>query len=190
MKRSWRRVLFLVDCFPVPRLLAELEPPGQWRWTWRVCLFSPLSKLHSGNSTPTPFPWGMCLPQALSWGLLLQASFQQGWLWLWGLWRIPVMVHKTFLREKGNRRDEPSCCSFELPSACISPGRLRQEDRLRDVPWGLQRLFRPSHSGLAPAPSMSLPHHPLPLKVPSRICEQMKRIKKVGCWVEGGGLYL
>ena len=45
----------------------------------------------------------------------------------------------------------------------------------------------PPHSGLAPAPSMSPPHHALPLKVPSRICGQMKKIEKVG---QGRGLYL
>lgn len=186
---SWRRVFFLVDCFsPVPHLLAELEPPGQWRWTWRVCLFfSPLPKLHSEIPHPPLFP--RLSPEAFCSRLVSS----KGGCDCGACEVLPVMVHKTFLRRKETEgMSHPAAPLSSLLPAFLQEG-LGQEDRLRDA-WGLQRLFCPSHSGLAPAPSMLLPHHPLAPKVPSRICEQMKRIKKVGCWwvgVGGGeGLYL
>ena len=189
VKTSWRRVLFLVDSFPVPRLLAELEPPGQWRWTWRVCLFSPLPNLHSGNSTPTPFPRWVCLPQAVSWGLVLQAGFQpgkggcdcgacEGFLW----W-----CTKLFLRRKETEgMNHPAAPLSSLLPAFLQKGlgkKTGSEMCLEDF----RDCSVPPHSGLAPAPSMSPPHHALPLKVPSRICGQMKKIEKVG---QGRGLYL
>lgn len=99
-----------MDCYPVYHL-AELELPGQWRWTWRACLFSPLPQLRSGNSTSPPFPWApapgsFLRPTAPGWyrGCEACRSFLR--------WRTEL-----FLQRK------PSSCSFEPPSAHFSPGR-------------------------------------------------------------------
>lgn len=101
------------------------------------CAFSPCclscaqEAPHLPLSSVSTAPGSFLRPVASGW-----LTARQRWLWLWAYGSFLCwLVYRIFLKEKGNQRSQPSSCSFELPSAHISP--VRPAARKEAQGWAL-----------------------------------------------------